>query len=64
VRIAHLANGGINLEEARGNDLSIPEVSLLTSLSASILISFARDWNFFIFNGRERFAIATKCVTR
>jgi hypothetical protein len=37
---------------------------LLTSLSAPILISFAKDWNFFIFNCRERFAITTKCTTR
>lgn len=35
--------------------IAIPDSPLLTSLSATILISFAQKWNFFILEGRERF---------
>lgn len=43
--------------------LSMLESPLLTSLSAPILISFGKKRNFFIFNCRERFLIATTCLS-
>ncbi|PHN26300.1 hypothetical protein [Pseudomonas sp. ICMP 561] len=44
--------------------IAIPDSPLLTSLSATILISFAQKWNFFILEGRERFLFLIACDSR